>query len=69
LALRINENVKLAEAKKDIPSLAPSSELPYVIREVSDNEIQTESTPQGPQMTRYESRISSYSWPTVFEAI
>jgi hypothetical protein len=47
LALRKNEDVKLAEAKKDNPSLAPSSELPYVIREVSDNEVQTESTPQG----------------------
>jgi hypothetical protein len=66
-ALRNNEDVKLAEAKKNIPSLAPSSELPYVIREVSDNEVQTESTPQGRPMTRYESRISSYSWPTVFE--
>jgi hypothetical protein len=65
-ALRNNEarDVKLAEAKKDIPSLAPSSELPYVIREVSesDNEVQTESTPQGRPMTRYESRISSYSY-------
>ncbi len=42
LALRNNEDVKLAEAKKDNPFLAPSSELsycPYVIREVSDNEI------------------------------
>jgi hypothetical protein len=47
--------------------IAPSPELPYVTREVSDNEIQPESTPQGYQMTRYESSISSYSWPTVFE--
>ncbi len=38
-ALRNNEDVKLAEAKKDNPSPTPSSELPYVIREVSDNEI------------------------------
>jgi hypothetical protein len=50
-ALRNHEDVKLAEAKKDNPSLAPSSELPYVIREVSDNEVQTESTPQGRPMT------------------
>ncbi len=68
-ALRNKEDVKLAEAKKkDNPSLAPSSELPYVIREVSDNEIQTESTPQGRPMTRYESRSSSYSWPTILSS-
>ena len=44
-----------------------SSELPYVIREVSDNEIQPESTPQARPVTRRESRISSYTWPTVLE--
>ncbi len=48
-ALRNNEDVKLAEAKKDNPSIASSSELPYVTREVSDTEVQTESTPQGRQ--------------------
>jgi hypothetical protein len=47
-ALRNNEDVKLAEAKKDNPSLAPSPGLPYVIR-VSDKEMQPESTQQGRQ--------------------
>jgi hypothetical protein len=41
-ALRNNEDVKLAEAKKDNTSLAPSQELPYVIREVLDNKIEPE---------------------------
>jgi hypothetical protein len=46
-ALRNNDDVKLAEAKEDTPPLAPPLELPYVTREVSDNEAQPESTPQG----------------------
>jgi hypothetical protein len=50
-AFRNNEDVKLAEAKKDNPSLAPSPGLPSVIREVSDIEIQPESTQQGRPMT------------------
>jgi hypothetical protein len=67
-ALRNNVDVELAEAKKDNPSLAPSLELPYVTREVSENEVQTESsTQQRHPMTQYESSISSYSWQTVFE--
>ena len=66
-ALRNKEGDKLTEAKKDDPSCVLSSELPYVIREVSDNEIQPESTPQARPVTRRESRISSYTWPTVLE--
>ena len=66
-ALRNKEDDKLAEAKKDDPSCVLSSELPYVIREVSDNEIQPESTPQARPVTRRESPISSYTWPTVLE--
>jgi hypothetical protein len=53
-ATRNHEDVKLAEAKKDNPSLAPSPELPYVIREVSDNEIHPESTQHGRPRTRSE---------------
>ncbi len=66
LALRNNKDVKLAEARKDNSPLAPFSGPPYTVREVSDNEIQPESTPQGLPMTQHESRLSSYSWPTVF---
>ena len=46
-----------------------SLELPYVIREVLDNEIQPESIPQARPVTQYESRIASYRdiWPPVLE--
>jgi hypothetical protein len=65
--LRNNEDDKLAAAKKDDPLCVLSSEPSYVIREVSDNEVQPESTPQARPVTRYESRLSSYTWPTVLE--
>jgi hypothetical protein len=66
-ALRNKEDEKLAKAKKDNTSLEPSQEPSYTIREVLDNEIQPESTQQGNLMTGYESRVSSYSWLSVFE--
>jgi hypothetical protein len=55
-------------AKKDDPLCALSSDLPYVIREVSYNEAQPESPPQERPVTRYESLLSSYTWPTVLES-
>ena len=42
-------------------------ELPYTIREVSDNEPEPQPSPQQRPMTRKEARISSYVWPTVYE--
>ena len=43
-----------------------SWDLP-IIREVSANEAQPESSPQARPVTRHESSISSYALPTVFE--
>ena len=56
------------DCKMGDPSpLLSLSELPYAMREVSDNEPEPHPSPQKRPMTRKETSISSYVWPAVYE--
>ena len=66
-ALRNSSDDKLDGKMGDPSPLLSLSELPYSIREVSDNEPEPQPSPQPRPMTRRETRISSCVWPTVYE--